>query len=148
MSNTLVIENTLSNIEPTKFLFISAWMRDPNESLKYRDFGFRETAPLVVDEHPNPLPVRVDPATMEYLRSRRVRYRAQMYAHPESGTGRIRITHLEVSDVDMLDAGAPKPITDDWNTFLERFLAFHQCDENRVEEESDDEESGRTKRRH
>jgi len=124
----LVLKNTLESCVGKHFLFVSAWMRDPNEMHTYYDFHFREVDPLECPPNvcPTPIPVRVDPATMEFLRSRRVTYLWKPYHHKESDTQRVKITALRVEPVAALGANEPAPISDELPVFLERFLNAHR----------------------
>ena len=125
------MKNTLADSDAPKFLLVSGWMRDAGAMHDYYDFDFRAAEPLHCDgDYPVPpvLPVRVDPATKEYLRSRLVTYMWQPYTHVATGTLRIKVTALRIEELAPSEypPNAPPPINDPWPLFLERFLAAHR----------------------
>jgi hypothetical protein len=90
MADFKPLSNTLKFVEHPKYLVVSAWMRTPDDALRFNNCFFKQANPLAIErddgEAPFIVPVYMDEATLTYLRSRVYTYTWQPYIHSIDGS--------------------------------------------------------------
>jgi len=118
----MTLPNTLKDAANAKWLYASAWLAKPEDSMRYGNCNFVEAPPLLLDASLPPIPVRIDLATLTFTRSRQMSYAWERFAHEDSGEWRLRITGINIDrstgDSSRVDMG--------WFDFLARYTADTQ----------------------
>ena len=143
-STVVTLPNRLSNASHPKWLYASAWLEKPEDSRRYDEVNFVEAPDLVITSSAPPIPVRMDRATLTFLRSRNVSYAWEQYMHEDTGQWRVRITDIHIDKA----TGGDTAVHLSWDEFLPRFLSQIRNYQFEDEiEDSDDEEEEEIKRK-
>ena len=138
--------NTLHAASHPRWLYASAWLATPEDSMRYGNCNFVEAPALVLDASLPPIPVRIDLATLTYARSRQLSYAWERYQHEDTGQYRVRITGI---NIDRSTGNPERAVTLGWLDFLARYTSdthqFTFADETMAA--GDEEEDKRSARR-
>ena len=143
--SVVTLPNRLKMASHPKWLYASAWLEKPEDSRRYDEVNFHEAPDLVLNASLPSIPVRMDKATLTFMRSRNVSYAWEQYMHEDTGQWRVRITGIHVDTA----TGDATAVRMSWDEFLPRFLSqirqYRFDDE--VSDDDDDEEEDKKPRR-